>query len=113
MTLRLNHSGKCVLERSVSVIVQLKVRFKIKYTHNKSLVEFRDREIATLTKIISSFGSRSVLISSSLISEAAAGNRGFENRQFSGLKIILSTKGSEVSRALSRDIMHLRSVLMR
>ena len=80
----------------------MKVRLKIKYTHNKSLVEFRDREIATLTKIISSFGSRSVPMSSPLISEAAAGNRGFKNRQFSGLKIILSTKGSEVSRVLKQ-----------
>lgn len=77
MTLRLNHAGECALERSVSVIVHLKVRLKIKYTHNKSLVEFRDREIATLTKIISSFGSRSIPMSSSLIFEAATGNRGF------------------------------------
>ena len=41
-------------------------------------------------------------MSSPLISEAAAGNRDFKNRQFSGLKIILSTKGSEVSRALKQ-----------
>ena len=65
-------------------------------------IKLTNHDVSELTKIISSFGSRSVPMSSPLISEAAAGNRDFKNRQFSGLKIILSTKGSEVSRALKQ-----------